>query len=145
VADDAMFAPLTPGERLTAAAANGKRKEADWIPIPVPAGVPLPDGVETPFPPHSLGKPTACCWFHNEAGQVVGGECRFEFDEPADASGAADANGAGTDAGEFVPNGLNNLTADGADGADANFPYSSDASEKKRKDVPTARLRPSSR
>jgi hypothetical protein len=134
-----MFAPLTPGERpAVAAASNRKRKNDDWTPIPVPDDVPLPDGkiwpeVGMPFPPHSLGKPTDCLWFHNEAGQVVGGECRFEIDEPADAKGAAGANGAQASAKDFGPNGLNDLTSDAADAADAKFPHRSGAAEKRAK------------
>jgi hypothetical protein len=135
VADDAMFAPLTLGERPAAAASNGKRKEHDWIPVPVPEGVPLPDGKIWPelgmaFPPHSLGKPTACFWFHNEAGQVIGAECRFEPDGPADVSGAAGANGARTDAGGFGPNESINLPSDAADGKVLHPPG---ATEKKAK------------
>ncbi len=122
MADDAMFRPLTPGERPAAAAAsNRKRKNHDWTPIPVPDDVLLPDGkiwpeVGMPFPLHSsLGKPTDCLWFHNAASEVVGGECRFEIDEPADAKGAAGANGARADA------------------ADAKFPHRSGAAAKKEK------------
>ena len=70
MADDAMFAPLTPGERPAALA---KRKMHDWIPIPVPDGVPLPavkpwlaHGIG--FPMHSLGRPTSCHWFAQRSG-----------------------------------------------------------------------------
>src|SRR5271163_1344179 len=124
MADDAMFAPLTPGDRPVAAAAPvGRRKTHEWIPIPVPDGVALPNGGEQgiAYPMHSLGKPTACHWFHNEVGQVVCGECRFEFDLAADASDKADANAAQADVGAPVLNALINLTADAADAKSPSF------------------------
>ena len=130
MANDAMFALLTSGDRPVAAAAPvGRRKTDEWIPIPVPDGVALPNGGEQgiAYPMHSLGKPTACHWFHNEAGQVVCGECRFELDRPAD------ANAAQADAGAPVLNALINLAADTADAADAKLPSFSGAPEKKQK------------
>ena len=82
---------------------------------------------------HSLGKPTACHWFRNEVGQVVCGECRFEFDLAADANDKADPNAAQADVGAPVPNKLIKLTADAADDADAKLPSFSGAPEKKQK------------
>jgi hypothetical protein len=139
MADDGMFAPLAPGDRPGAAAAPSARTNAyEWIPVAVPDDIPLPDGklwpeVGTAFPWHPLGKPAACHWFHNEAGQVVSAECRFEFDRPPDANDAADANAAQADAGAPVPNTLIHLTADAADAADSKLPSFSGASEKKQK------------
>jgi hypothetical protein len=135
MADDAMFAPLTPGDRpVAAAASDGGRKTHEWIPIPVPDGVALPDGREQgiAYPALSLGKPTACHWFHNEAGQVVCGECRFELDRPGDANGVADTNAAQADAGAPVLDALINLTADTADAADAKLPSFSGAAKKQK-------------
>jgi hypothetical protein len=132
MADDPMFAPLMPGDRpVTTAAPDGRRKTDEWIPIPVPDGVGLPDGREqgVPFPTLSLGKPTACHWFHNEAGQVVCGECRFELDRQADANGVADANASQADAGAPVLNALLNFAADAAD---AKLPSFSGAGKKQK-------------
>jgi putative DNA primase/helicase len=80
-----MFEPLALGERSAAAAPACNRKAPDWIPVPVPDGLPLPDGRNrhngVPFPWHSLGKPSECFWFRNAKGEVLGGECRFDLVE----------------------------------------------------------------
>jgi hypothetical protein len=139
-----MFAPLRPAEQ-PAAAANGKRKEHDWVAIPVPAGISLPgdmmlqDGTVSPevvprYPSHPLGKPTACHWFHNEAGQVVCGECRFEIVPRADANCTADASSLQADVSGPVPNTLINFRSNAADDADAKFPTVSGAPPKKTKE-----------
>jgi hypothetical protein len=61
---------------------NGNGKH-DWFAIPVPPNVRLPDGGHWPdgaaFPDHELGSPSSVVWFHNEAGEVVVGECRFDI------------------------------------------------------------------
>jgi putative DNA primase/helicase len=74
------------GHEYKGAKGDGAGKKGDWIPVfPVPADVKLPDGGKWPdgtaFPLHSLGTPSNCIWFHNAAGAVVVGECRFEIDE----------------------------------------------------------------
>jgi hypothetical protein len=89
MADDAMFTPLTSGGRLAATTGPGGKTIAyEWIPLPVPDDIPLPDGkvwpeVGTPFPLHPLGKPTACRWFHNEAGRVLRFAARRARSSPA--------------------------------------------------------------
>src|SRR6266446_4954990 len=95
------FEPLESDERPTPPPVTARRKY-EWAPIiPVPNGVPLPDGKNLPgadgkwpggiaFPPHPLGKPTEVRWFHDRAGNVVCGECRFEL-APEASNGAGPA------------------------------------------------------
>jgi P4 family phage/plasmid primase-like protien len=65
--------------------ANGKGKY-EWFAIPVPQNVKLPDGGQwidggVGFPLHyELGAPSSVVWFHDAAGSVVVGECRFDFE-----------------------------------------------------------------
>ena len=89
--------------------ARGRSTIGSPSPFPTASRYPMANlagGRGCAFPPHSLGKPTACFWFHNEAGQVICGECRFEIDPPADANGAADGNRARRTQEVFVPNAL---------------------------------------
>jgi Family of unknown function (DUF5906) len=74
-------------EKANGAAYGGAKQEHKWIPILVPDGLRLPDGGRwpdgMPFPQHNqLGAPNSIIWFHNQAGAVIAGECRFETTKP---------------------------------------------------------------